>query len=303
MNNEEKWSFLCDVVKNRYPVLAPIWVGAPLRFGSCWLDESIPDIESVYGVITRPISQELSELIDGYAEFCNDSMRNQVYFERNGRYRSTSYAEVARDTYHNEEHMKLRYLPGMFISHYLWPHHYHMARSFSNTVIPRLRNVVRFFEVGVGCGVYSKLTLLNMPNTTGVGFDISQFSLDYTSWMLNKFNLDYRYSIVKKDIQFGYHEKCDFLICQEVLEHLENPALFCLALAEMVKFGGYAYITAALNAGHSDHIYLYKEPHELEIMLRAAGLQPVYFQEEFAIGYKPRNLTPSLAGFLCERVK
>jgi hypothetical protein len=70
----------------------------------------------------------------------------------------------------------------------------------------------------------------------------------------------------------------------------------------MVKPGGHAYITAALNAAHSDHIYLFRNPAELEDMLRAAGFQPVHSQEEFAYGVKPRHVSPSLAGFFCERV-
>lgn len=301
MNNVEKWSFLCKVVQDRYPVLASVWENAPSRFGDDWIDESVPSIELAYGEVTDPLSETLSQMIDGYAEFCNDSMRNQVFFERHGRYRASNYAEVARDMYHNEEHMTQRYLPGMFVSHFVWPQHYHMARGFRELLLPRVRTAKRFFEVGVGCGVYSKLTLSELPHMTGVGFDISQFALDYTDWMLGRFGLSDRFQVVNQDIQHGYREQCDFLICQEVLEHLENPAEFCKWLAAMIRPGGSAYITAALNAAHSDHIYLFSTPSELEDMLRDAGLQPLHSQEEFAPGRKPRRITPSLAGFFCEK--
>ena len=86
-----------------------------------------------------------------------------------------------------------------------------------------------------------------------------------------------------------------------MLEHLENPAEFCTWLYAMVRPGGHAYITAALNAAHSDHIYLFHTPAELEDMLRAAGFQPLHLQEECAAGFKPRNTTPSLAGYFCQR--
>jgi SAM-dependent methyltransferase len=242
-------------------------------------------------------------MLDGYAEFCNDSMRSQVYFERTGRYRASNYAEVAQECYHNEEHMTRRYLPGMFVSHFVWPQHYLMQRGFQDLLLPRVANSKLFFEVGVGCGVYSKLTLTNLPQTRGVGFDISQFALDYTGWMLGRFGLRERYELENLDIRHGYHTPCDFLICQEVLEHLENPAEFCRWLASMVRPGGHAYITAALNAAHSDHIFLFNNPAELEEMLRAAGLQPLHAQEEFAPGFKPRKISPSLAGFFCEKPK
>jgi hypothetical protein len=49
----------------------------------------VPSIEKAYGEVTPALSETLEEMLDGYAEFCNDSMRNQVYFERTGRYRAS----------------------------------------------------------------------------------------------------------------------------------------------------------------------------------------------------------------------
>ena len=69
----------------------------------------------------------------------------------------------------------------------------------------------------------------------------------------------------------------------------------------MIKPGGHGYITAALNAAHSDHIFHFRDPLQLEAMLRSAGFQPMSLQEEFAAGLKPREITPSLAGYLVER--
>ena len=38
-----------------------------------------------------------------------------------------------------------------------------------------------------------------------------------------------------------------------------------------------------------------------EEMIRDAGFQPMGLQEEFAAGKKPREITPSLAGYFCEK--
>lgn len=301
MKNSEKWELLCREVQTRYPVLALVWTSAPARFGPQWVEESVPAIEAMYGDILDPLPSAISEVLDCYAEFASDSMRNQVFYEKHGRYRALSHAEVSRDCYHNEEHMTRRYLPGMFLSHYLWPQHYHMLKGFKSLVLPRIRGAKLFFEVGVGCGAYSKATLETLPSARGIGFDISQFSLDYTAQVLEAFELRGRYQIINKDIRFGYSEKSDFLICQEVLEHLENPAEFCHWLSNMIAPGGYGYITAALNAAHSDHIYLFHTPTELEKMVRAAGLQPLHMHEECAPGFKDRNQTPSLCGIFCEK--
>src|SRR5438874_2629869 len=85
-----------------------------------------------------------------------------------------------------------------------------------------------------------------LPHARGVGFDISQFSLDYTGKVIDAFGLGARYTLENRDVRHGYEVPADFLICQEVLEHLENPAEFCTWLYAMVRPGGHAYITAAL---------------------------------------------------------
>lgn len=301
MNNSNKWDLLCTEMERRYPVLVSVWKKAKERFGNEWLNESVPSIEAMYGEISLPLTQSMLEILDGYAEFANDAMRNQVYYERHGHYRASSHEEVSRECYHNEEHMNQRYLPGMYLSHYVWPQHHLMLKGFKSLVLPRVRESQLFFEVGVGCGMYSKMTLEEFPDIRGIAFDISQYSLDYTARVLKAFGLIDRYKLENLDIQNGYPEKCDFLICQEVLEHLENPAEFCCWLSNMINPGGYAYITAALNAAHSDHIYLFHRPAELEEMVRAAGLQPLHMHEECAPGFKERNLTPSLCGIFCQK--
>ena len=301
MDTADKWRLLCDEMERSFPVLASVWTQAPKRFGPQWLPEAVANVETMYGPIGSPLSPRILDALEGYAEFANDSMRNQVFYERNGRYKASNYNEVREQMYDNEEHMTRRYLPGMFLSHYLWPQHYNMLRGFRSGLLPRITDSRLFFEVGVGCGMYSKLTLEAMPAVRGVGFDISQFSLDYTAKVMHAFGVGERYATENRDIQQGYHEPADFLICQEVLEHLENPAEFCRWLFEMVRPGGHAYITAALNAAHSDHIYLFHAPAELEDMLRTAGFQPLSSQEECATGFKPRNITPSLSGFFCQR--
>ena len=61
------------------------------------------------------------------------------------------------------------------------------------------------------------------------------------------------------------------LICVEVLEHLEQPVVFLKALRAGLAPGGRAFITAAINAAHSDHIYLYRNGEEVLEHLQSAG--------------------------------
>src|SRR5665213_200297 len=228
-------------------------------------------------------------------------LRNQSFYEKHRRYKASSYAECVDAYYHNADHMIRCYLPGMYLSHLLWPQHYNMLRGFRDGMLRRLEKPKLFFEVGVGCGMYSKVLLEHFPDIRGIGFDISPYALKFTEDLVTLFDHGDRYTIEQRDIRHGYHESCDFLVCQEVLEHLENPEEFCRWLYDMITPGGHGYITAAVNAAHSDHIFHFRDPLQLEAMLRAAGFQPKSLQEEFAAGYKTRELTPSLAGYLVER--
>ncbi len=300
-DDQQKYGYVCELVERTYPILAPVWRAAHARFGAAWLREFIENIEVVYGKVDVGIEGRLGDALDGYAEFVNDSLRNQSFYEKHRRYRASSYAECVDAYYHNADHMIRCYLPGMYLSHLLWPQHYNMLCGFRDGMLRRLEQPKLFFEVGVGCGMYSKVLLEHFPDIRGIGFDISPYALQFTKDLVTLFGRGDRYTIEQRDIRHGYHEACDFLVCQEVLEHLENPEEFCGWLYNMVKPGGHAYITAAVNAAHSDHIFHFRDPLQLEAMLRAAGFQPMSLQEEFAAGYKPREITPSLAGYLVER--
>ena len=62
---------------------------------------------------------ELDNMIEGYVEFSTEAIREQIYFEKNGRYRANSYEEVNNLCYQNEEFMMKKYLPGLIFSHFV----------------------------------------------------------------------------------------------------------------------------------------------------------------------------------------
>jgi SAM-dependent methyltransferase len=282
-----------SMMKERYPTFADAWGRAREDFGETWESEFSDAIVRLFG--EDPIGW--TSAVEGYAKFCTDALRSQIYFERNGRYKAASYEDVVRICYHNPDFMFRSYLPGMFLTHYVWPHHHRMLQWYRSMMgdIP----VTTFAEVGTGCGLYSKETLQLFPHAQGTGYDISQYSLEFTKQVVNAFDVGDRYKTCVQDIIAKSPEVSDFVICQEVLEHLEDPSGFCRALLKMTRPGGHAYITAAMNAGHVDHIYLYRSLQEVLDHIRSAGFEILEFHEELAYHNKPRELTPSLGGALC----
>ena len=151
----------------------------------------------------------------------------------------------------------------------------------------------------MGCGMYSLKTLESRPSSIGVGFDISKYSLNFTRRVIAAHGFGERYTIQQRDvIARPVTRLCDLIISQEVLEHLEDPPAFLRALRAMLKPGGYGYITAAINAGHTDHIYLYRTADEVRTQLTDAGFNVLDSQIESNYPEKPVELRPTAAGFL-----
>lgn len=283
------------LVRTKYPNYADAWTRAREEFGEDWEREFSDAILRLFG----GDEAAWQEAVDGYATFCTDALRSQIFFERNGRYKASSYAEVAAACYHNPDFMFRAYLPGMLLSHFVWPHHHRMLCWFREQM--GTIDVGTFSEVGTGCGMYSADALRIFPQARGTGYDISPHALEFTARIIGAFGRGDRYETRVQDIIAMPPAPSDLVICQEVLEHLEDPAGFCRALFAMTKPGGHAYITAAINAGHVDHIFLYRSVDEVLAHIRAAGFEVVASKGEIAYGGKPLELTPCLGGALALR--
>jgi len=181
------------------------------------------------------------------------------------------------------------YLPGLLLSHYLWPHHYRQLRFFETAFVERMRvaGATLFVEVGVGTGLYSGALLRSLPEAQGLGLDISPWSKAFCERQLSSQALADRYEVQLRDVTAAsLAPKAEWLVCVEVLEHLDDPVAFLRALRANLAHGGSAFITAAVNAAHADHIYLYRDAGEVLAHLRQAG----FSLEQGFVGaaYKPR---------------
>ena len=107
--------------------------GAAL-FGAAWAH----DFERVVGSLC-PTESAVAAAAKGYATFALQSMRLQAAFERDGVYASKTYEQAAAEVYFNEQHMMQEYLPGLLLSHFLWPHHYRQLQFFDSAFVHPMR--------------------------------------------------------------------------------------------------------------------------------------------------------------------
>lgn len=263
------------------------------RFG----DEWDTDFEQIVGSVFRN-QEDLQLATIGYAAFANSALRSQARFQKKRQYEYNSFSDVAKDVYLNPEYMHKEYLPGLLLSHLLWPHHYAQLR-FYRQVVEKIKPR-KFAEIGVGSGVYSLVTLLTTPSAVGMGVDISPSSLHYAHSLLEKVGCENRYQLLQRDVSTEAVDlSIDLVISVELLEHLEQPESLLQGLRKSVRGESVGFITAALNAAHTDHIYLYSTVQEVESQIQDAGfsIRESFFEK----AYEPRNsneLVPSVAAFV-----
>jgi len=249
-----------------------------------------------------PERAQLERAVLGYAEFAVDALRLHAVFEKTGEYASKTYAAAAQEVYHSREYMMDLYLPGILLSHFLWPHHYRQREFFEAMFMPIVRRAPdkRFYDVGVGTGYFSRLMLQHDAAAEGVGIDISAAAAEFTERHIAAFGLQARHRMELRDVVLDTpDEPRPFVLSIEVLEHLDDPVTFLRSLRRILRPGGKAFITAALNAPNADHIYLYRSPLEVAGQIREAGFHVEQYQSAFA--YAPRKQTryiPEIAAFI-----
>ncbi|MDB5408033.1 MAG: 2-polyprenyl-3-methyl-5-hydroxy-6-metoxy,4-benzoquinol methylase [Rhodospirillales bacterium] len=273
----------CDVDSRAHPLVAEMRAmfrahhsfsrdivdRAVTLFGARWADDCEETLATLF-----PTLDAQAQAVKGYAAFAWDSMRRQAKFERDRAYPAKTYAAAADEVYFNPDYMASEYLPGLLLSHFLWPHHYRQLSFFDSAFIEPMRTIAAasFMEVGVGTGLYSRRLLQNLPDLRGVGIDISPSSKLFADRHMQAFGMSDRYEIRLQDIlDPAFAAQTDWLVCVEVLEHLEDPVAFLRGLRRALAPGGRAFITAALNAASPDHIYLYRTADEVWAQLDTAG--------------------------------
>jgi SAM-dependent methyltransferase len=255
---------------------------AMAEFGPAWQADFNSSLAALFSD-----GDHLAAAAKGYAAFAFDAMRRQKSFESTREYPNKSYAEAAREVYFNPQHMLAEYLPGLLLSHFLWPHHYRQLQFFDQAFVNpmRLAGGTHFAEVGIGTALYSQRLLSALPAVRGEGYDISPSSCAFAGHHLASRGCGTRYQVHEQDILAQPIAPVPWLVCVEVLEHLEDPVGFLRALRAALQPGGRAFITAALNAAHADHIYLYRSADEVLQQLQTAGF--VLEQSFLAAAYAP----------------
>lgn len=259
------------------------------------LDDVTPDeLEDLdrYLEFCAQRSLDIGYLAQCYDIIVKDTLREQLYFQRHGRYRYSTFDEVADAVYFDDEYMR-KYMYGLAITAWLWPNHRAMHRSFA-AAVPADRGG-SYLEIGPGHGVYMLTAMNQSAYEHFEGIDLSPTSVALTRELLES-----RDEADGK--QYEVH-CCDFLedelrrpkydaiVMGEVLEHVEEPLVFLEKIRELAADDAFIFVTTPINAPAVDHIYLFESPGSIEEIVEAAGLS---VHESQLIPYPGQSVEESL---------
>ena len=217
--------------------------------------------------------EALARAVDGYVIYAMEVNRAQQAYEREGKYAVSTFAEADRLVYQQPEYMR-NYYWGVFAILFCWPHYVELMEFYLERFVRRLSGG-RLVEIAPGHGAWGVLAVIGSDHLTLEGWDISPTSLELAPKIAAGAGVGDRcvYRLADATKIDHEQEKFDAAVCCFMLEHLEQPGDFFEGFAPSLKSGAKAYVSLALTASQTDHIYEFKLGSEAILMAEHAGFE------------------------------
>lgn len=243
--------------------------------GKAWANLSLhATANNLANSILKIAGDDLKRFIEGYRWMCGMMMDEALYFQRHGKYRLSSFAEVEAAVYQNSRIMRL-YMDGLLLSQVIWPNHVRAFDFYLRKFVSELNPDSRHLEVGPGHGLllhYAMQALSHSPEA----WDISPHSIKCTHECLDALGGSGKANIYCKDILKLAINDCpryDSIVLSEVLEHSDDPERMLHCAASILTPGGIIFVNVPVNSPSVDHIYLFRTPEEVANLIGRVGLE------------------------------
>jgi 2-polyprenyl-3-methyl-5-hydroxy-6-metoxy-1,4-benzoquinol methylase len=215
----------------------------------------------------------LVKLADAYALYTLEVNRAQQAYEKRGYYECATFAEADARVYQQSEYMR-DYYWGVFAILFSWSHYVELMGFFIRRFVAKLPSG-NLIEIAPGHGAWGVLAVTNRERLTLEGWDISPTSIELAPKMAASAGVGDRCKYHLGDATKIEHSaaRYDAAICSFMLEHLEEPGRFLADFAPSLRSGALAFVTLALTAAQTDHIYEFKRESEGILLAEAAGFE------------------------------
>lgn len=212
---------------------------------------------------------DIDFIVDSYLFLNNMVMEETYYFVKNGKYRYSTFEEVDKLVYDNEEYME-KYMIGVLISQYIWVNHMKMIRYFVENADFFYGD--KYLEIGPGFGQYLIKAITKCNFNEYYACDVSESSTQGSNQYLKHRGYADRCSVEYKNFfDYSAKDKFDCIVMGEVLEHTEKPKEMLQKIYELLAEKGKAFITTVINAPTLDHIYLFNNIEEVLDIVSSVG--------------------------------
>ena len=209
-----------------------------------------------------------------YRWMCEEFLKEEFHFRREGSYRLSTFEEAYREVYSNTEFMT-RYVHGILISQIIWDPHARAFDVFRTKFLTGMAAGTSYLEVGPGHGFYLAFAAQNENIVRMEAWDVSPSSIAETTQALKRLGVTREISIIEQDVLAApaRHNEFERAVISEVLEHLERPDLALQSLYAALRPGGRIFINVPINSPAPDHIYLWRSPEEFSDFVSAQGFE------------------------------
>jgi 2-polyprenyl-3-methyl-5-hydroxy-6-metoxy-1,4-benzoquinol methylase len=230
--------------------------------------------ERVAGLVARLAGTDLDAHVAGYRWMCGMVLEEEMHFRRHGRYRHSSFAEVAELVYGNSENMGA-YMRGLLLSQVLWSNHARSMAFYLREFLAGLPAGYRHLEVGPGHGLLLFFAADDPRCGAATAWEVSDTSISCTRESLRRLGSDRAVTIERRSIldDPGAGEVFDSIVISEVLEHLEQAPAALRTLRDVLSPGGRLYVNVPINSPAVDHVYLLECPEAALELVAAAGFR------------------------------
>lgn len=209
-----------------------------------------------------------------FVKFNKGILREELSFRETGRYSSSNFSQIRRDVYENPEVMEDYYLAGLYLTYFIWPHHYRLLRFFRDSFLGPAGDVSVFMEWGVGHGLLSQLAFSRWPSAKAGLYDISPYSLQFSGRLLEAAGFS-AFETNLGDVTVMATGQADAIICGELLEHVDEPRKLLCKLRSSMNPGARAFMTGAINSAQEDHLTLFSSAEQVRELVSQAGFSVI----------------------------
>lgn len=230
--------------------------------------------ERVASLVARLAGDALAAHVAGYRWMCEMVLEEEIHFRRSGRYRHSSFAEVAQLVYGNTEDMGA-YMRGLLLSQVLWSNHASSMAFYLRDFLAGQPADYRHLEIGPGHGLLLHFAVNDPKCRAATAWDVSETSLSLTRESLRRLGGGRPVSIERRSVldDLGAGDSFDSVVISEVCEHLEQPPAALRALRDIMSPNGRIYVNVPVNSPAVDHIYLLETPEAAVAMVESAGFR------------------------------